>query len=466
MLFLLVTLSVFSVLIYGTLRATLYDDLDDLLSSRAEGIANSINAYWQTEQHSDENKFVAMAGNWLEEKRKDRDLMNVSSRILNVQAETIASARSMPKITPPDKEDLRDLLNGEEDFSTAYGTSIDNKRKKFRIYTRPVVEDGATRYIVQVASPVELVSLALSNLVLVLFILLPLTVLLAGIPSVLLVGLTLRPVEKMIKTLKQITAENLKLKIHLPDTKDEIKELAETFNDMIDRLERSFSLQQRFIREIAEDLKDPMTAIREDIADVLEKDHSPEESRTLLSRLFKETEDLAKTVDNLMLVGAMDEEQRALEIKKINLNTLLGKSIALIKEKALEKNITTTLHCSGDIALDGDQSQLEALFLNILDNAVKYTYRKGSVAVVAYRDGKYAKVDISDTGIGIPHEEINYIFDRFYKISNSRSANRGFGLGLSAAKSIVDAHKGAITVESRYGKGSTFTVSLPLSYPG
>jgi two-component system phosphate regulon sensor histidine kinase PhoR len=104
--------------------------------------------------------------------------------------------------------------------------------------------------------------------------------------------------------------------------------------------------------------------------------------------------------------------------------------------------------------------------LNLLDNAVKYTYRKGAVTVVLRKDGDAAKIYVSDTGIGIPEDEITYIFDRFYQVAKSRSADRGFGLGLASAKSIVDAHKGTIAVESQYGKGSTFIVSLPIIYPG
>jgi len=177
--------------------------------------------------------------------------MKVFAQILSVKAQRLVSTKSMPFIAPVPKSDLEDVLAGEDSFNSLSGVFANGKKAKFRVYTRPVIEDGKVVYIVQVAGPIELISIASSSLMVILFILLPLTIILAGIPGVLLAGLTLKPVASMINTLKHITAENLKLKIHIPDTKDEVRRLADTFNDMIERLDRSFSSQQNFIKDRA-----------------------------------------------------------------------------------------------------------------------------------------------------------------------------------------------------------------------
>jgi signal transduction histidine kinase len=136
------------------------------------------------------------------------------------------------------------------------------------------------------------------------------------------------------------------------------------------------------------------------------------------------------------------------------------------KAVAEEKDIALSSFLQDTIILDGDEVKLKTLFTNLIDNAIKYTHRKGKIIISAHKDGQNAKITISDTGVGMPEDELLYIFDRFYQINQSRNNKQGFGLGLSIAESIVEAHKGKIAVESHVGKGSVFTVTLPIFYPG
>lgn len=465
MVFLFFILSAFSFLLYKSFKTTIYDDLDNLLVSKAEGITNSIDAYWEgKEVVPAEKNFIAMAQNWVEEKRRDPQLMSLFVQILDAKGTTLVSSKSMPHILPLPKEDFDDILEGEDSFDMV-GGEWSGKQMKFRLYSKPVIESTEAKYVVQVSAPASLLSLALNNLRVILFILLPLTIFLAGVPGLLLARLTLRPVDKMINTLQHITAENLKLRIHLPDTKDEVKRLADTFNDMIERLDRSFSSQQRFIQDISNELKAPMNLLKVEIKDALDKACQEQAHAHILKKALKDIDGYSKTVEDLLILSSFEDSQMALVIKKINITKLIEGILKDLKPIADEKEIALSSFLREPIIVDGDEKRLRQLFINIVDNAVKYTYRKGSVSITAYKDGKYARVAISDTGAGIPENEIDYIFDRFYQV-HARSANHGFGLGLSSAKSIVEAHKGNIIVESRYGKGSTFTVTLPLQYPG
>ena len=467
MLLLAVTLLSFSIVLYGIFNKMLINNLDDLLSSRAEGVSDSVHTYWHDKNNtSDMAPFLDIARSWVEEKRKDPELMKVFVQILSVKSEPLISTKSMPFIAPIPKSDFEDVLAGEDSFNSLNGVFADGKRARFRIYTRPVIEDGKVVYIVQVAGPIELISIASGSLMVILFILLPLTIILAGLPGVLLAGLTLKPVDSMVSTLKQITAENLKLKIHIPDTKDEVRRLADTFNDMIERLDRSFSSQQNFIKDISYELKAPLFVLKGELAAVLNKHSSREEYETILRKGLKELDQFSEIIDNLIVLARFDNSQMPIEIKKVNLTRLIEEVLRCAKPAAAQKDIVLSSFLQDVIILDGDEERLKKLFTNLVDNAVKYTRRNGKVTVAAHRGKGFANITVSDTGIGIPEDEISYIFDRFYQINKSRNRKNGFGLGLSVAKSIAESHKGKITVESQPGKGSIFTVALPESYPG
>jgi two-component system OmpR family sensor kinase len=467
MLLLAVTLFSFSIVLYGSFSKVLVNNLDDLLSSRAEGVANSVHTYWHDRGNSsDMAPFLGIARDWVEEKRNDPELMKVFVQILSLTPERLVATKNMPFIAPIPRPDLEDVLAGDDSFNSLNGVFVDGKKAKFRVYTRPVIEDGKVVYIVQAAGPVELISIASGSLMIILFILLPLTIILAGSPGVLLAGLTLKPVNSMINTLKHITAENLKLKIHIPDTKDEVRRLADTFNDMIERLDRSFSSQQSFIKDISYELKAPLFVLRGELAVVLDKPSSKEEYEAVLRKGMDELDRFSEIIDNLIVLARFDNSQMPIEIKKVNLTQIIEEVLRCAKAAAAGKDIILSSFLQDVIILDGDEERLKMLFTNLVDNAVKYTRRNGKVVIAAHKGKGLANITVSDTGIGIPEDELLYIFDRFYQVNKSRSGKRGFGLGLSVARSIAESHKGKITVESQPGKGSTFTVALPESYPG
>ncbi len=474
-----ITLSAFSLLIYGNFGKNIYNDLDDLLSSRAEGVVNAFNTYYQMKkidaaQHGrdftfpaldDMDDFMKVARSWVEEQRKDPELMSIFVQVLKPDGNMVVSSKAIPRIQPLPKEDFRAILYGEESFDTVDGISNDGKKIRLRLYSKPVMDAGRAIYVVQTAGPEGMLSMALQSLRFILFVLLPLMVLLAGVPGIFLVRVALSPIDKMIGTLKHITAENLKLKIHIPDTKDELSRLADTFNEMIERLDRSFSSQQDFTHNILHELEAPVDALRKDIEDTLKSARTNEEYRIAFQAAVKELGAFSKIVEDLRAITRQEDGRLLLEIKKVNLPNIIEEGLISVRALADEKDIDVSFYCEETIVMDGDEKQLKRLFANLLDNAVKYTYRKGKVVATVKREGKDARVTINDTGIGMPEDEIPYIFDRFYQLNRSRKNKTGFGLGLSIARAIVEAHKGKIFAKSQVGQGSSFTVLLPLSYP-
>jgi signal transduction histidine kinase len=235
---------------------------------------------------------------------------------------------------------------------------------------------------------------------------------------------------------------------------------------MIERLDRSFSSQQNFIKDISYELKAPLFVLRGELATVLNKASSKEEYESILRKGLGELDIFSEIIDNLIILARFDNSQMPIEIKRVNLTQVIEDVLKRAKTAGGEKDIDISSFLQEVIILDGDEDRLKRLFTNVIDNALKYTRRNGKVVVAVHRGKDSANVTVSDTGIGIPEDEISYIFDRFYQVNRSKNPKNGFGLGLSVAKSIAESHRGKITVESQPGKGSTFTVTLPISYPG
>lgn len=309
---------------------------------------------------------------------------------------------------------------------------------------------------------IKKINSTLKKLRLIMLFLLPFTVLLTSVVGGFLAKIALGPVDKMIHTIHQITAENLKLRIDIPDTKDEIKRLADTFNQMLARLEYGFTTQRQFIEDFAHELKTPLAVLKGELEVTLKKIRSTEEYESVIQSNLEEVNRISKIVEDLLTIVRFEINVSMLELKRINISALVQNVTEDIKILALQKNININCLSTGPINIMGDENQLKRLFINIIDNAIKYTPHNGNISVEIKRTGDYADIVVIDTGAGIPESEIVHIYDRFYRMKKFNQ-QPGFGLGLSIAKSVVEAHKGKIDVKSVLNKGTVFTISLPLS---
>lgn len=461
------TLTTFSIILHHNVGAGLYNNMDTLLKSKAGGVAKAIDTYWQTANleamESGEVpetlvkrrniNFAKMAQRWVREESTDPALLDIIVKVFDTDGRAIAFSKNTASLSGIPKKDFLSVLQGQSRF---------DKIMNFRFYTTPVIENDKVAYIVQVASPLASIQTALNNLKLALLILFPITVIVTGMMGTFLAKVTLHPVDSMIKTIHQITAENMKLKIAIPDTKDEIQKLAETFNNMLRRLESAFVTQRQLFEDLSHELKTPLTILKGEFEVVLKKIRSQQEYESSLRSSLEEINRLSRLAENLLLLARFDSSGVWLDKKRLDLNQLIKTIINNIRGLVELKEINIVFSPKGEIALNGDESQLKTLFLNIIDNAVKYTPQKGSVEIsTETNNSSSAKVLIRDTGIGIPEGQIGRIFDRFYRVDGSRNS-AGFGLGLSIAKSIAESHGGKIEVGSEPGKGTTFTVLLPL----
>jgi signal transduction histidine kinase len=286
----------------------------------------------------------------------------------------------------------------------------------------------------------------------------------SGVGGYVLSGMMLRPVRDITRVASKISATDLSYRINHQGPDDELKELADTFDSMIDRLQQSFEQQRQFLQDASHELRTPLAAIRTNI-EVAEMDPQldEEEVRALLETVRAQTDRLTRLTDDLLLVSGREREVPPAE--PINLHDLAADVTGQLAPLASVRDVT--LHTAGDDRIEALASgdHLYRSVFNLVDNAIKYG-GAGTAVTVRYgrTDAGEAKITVADTGVGIPIEAQDKIFDRFYRVEKSRSRREGgVGLGLAIVRELVASMGGTVGLVSAPGEGSAFTITLPLA---
>lgn len=275
---------------------------------------------------------------------------------------------------------------------------------------------------------------------------------------------SLKPVDDVIRSARQITAENLDRTIPARPVNDEIGRLITTFNEMIRRLHDSFAQVKQFSGDASHELRTPLTVMRGEIEVALRSGKTPDQYREVLSSALEEIVRMTAILDNLMTLAKADQGIVDTHLSEVRLDELVQELYDDSEILAEPKDIRVSVEHTVPITIVGDRMKLRQLFLNLITNAIRYTPTGGRVTMAVSQDNGSATFAVRDTGIGIPAKELGKIFDRFYRVDKARSRELGgSGLGLSIAKLIAEQHRGSITVESEPDKGSTFTVHLPIN---
>ncbi len=231
-------------------------------------------------------------------------------------------------------------------------------------------------------------------------------------------------------------------------------------------LKRVNKIRRDFVANVSHELKTPATSLKllaESLTDVLEED--PEQARFFAEQLKNETERLANLITDLLDLARLESGEGAQGFQTVDVRAVLMIVLARLRPAARHKNISLSWKRSGSTGLytvNGNETQLTSMFSNLVENAVKYTPSGGRVEVAARPNNNEVVVRVSDTGIGIPKENLVRIFERFYRVDKARSKETGgTGLGLSIVRHVAENHGGRVSVESTLGEGSTFTVRLP-----
>jgi heavy metal sensor kinase len=326
---------------------------------------------------------------------------------------------------------------------------------------------AATRdrnFSILVGYPLGELSDLLENLFSIFRILIPIALAVSVFGGLYLAYKSLRPVDVITTRARRITAENLDQTIPSRDVDDEIGRLTSTINEMIQRLHNSFAQVKQFSADASHELRTPLTIMRGEIELALRTTKAPEEYRRILQSSLEEILRMSSIIENLLVLAKADQGLSKADFTEVDLATLVSELYDDSEVLAEPKHIHVSLKKNAPITLVGDKVRLRQLFLNLIDNAIKYTPEGGSVSLTVERQNGTALFQVEDTGIGIPSQDIDKVFDRFYRVDKARSRDLGgAGLGLSIAKWIAELHRGTITVQSEPNKGSTFTVHLPIN---
>jgi heavy metal sensor kinase len=315
-----------------------------------------------------------------------------------------------------------------------------------------------------VAEPLSVIDESLRRLRRNFFAGVPLILLLASVGGYFLARKSLSPIALMNRQTQRITAENLSARLDVLNPRDELGRLGETINDLLARLEASFNEQQRFVADASHELRTPLAVLRGETELALEHPRGTDEYREALVVIKDEAERLSRIVEHLFILARQPINDPVLVTQTLSLNEIVRDCVRAAQVLAARKNLRLDTNGTTDqITVRGDDELIKRMLFNLLDNAVKYTPEGGEILVELATHNGDARIVVRDTGIGIPESDQPRVFDRFYRVDKARSrANGGAGLGLSIVDWIVKAHGGKISVASAPGRGSVFTVELPI----
>jgi heavy metal sensor kinase len=320
---------------------------------------------------------------------------------------------------------------------------------------------GGQEFTVLLLAPLEEVDRELGELLSVLAIAVPLAILGVGGLAYGLARKALAPVQELDRSTQEITADRLDRRLSVANPTDELGRLAKTINDMIGRLERSFSEIRRFTADASHEIRTPLTAIRTETEVALRKPLTAPEYQQLLGSILEECDRLTRLTDQLLTLARQDAGAGRPALEDVDLALLVKDVTETLRPLAENKGLHLVFDADGPARMSGDNLGLRQVFFNVLDNAIKYTLCGGKIAIqLNHRDGQVV-VTIKDTGIGIAAEHLPHVFDRFYRVDKARSrAEGGTGLGLSIARGTVLAHGGQMELTSASGQGTTCTITL------
>lgn len=334
--------------------------------------------------------------------------------------------------------------------------------KAFRLLTFPVVANGSTVNIVQVAMSLENVNAARSGFLLIFLILAPVALAVSALGGWFLARRALAPVDAIVEAARRIEAEDLSKRVPALPADDELGRLAAVLNDMLARLEHSFGAVRRFSADAAHELRTPLTILKGEIEVALSSSPAPDEIRQTLASCLEEVNRLNSVVEDLLLMARMEGNALSAGPSRVNLAEVLHDAAPALSELAARAGNRCTIAPAPPLWVEGYDSLLFRLVFNLAENAIKYTPSGGRIEVTLKQQDGSAVLQVEDNGPGIAPEAQEHIFDRFYRGDPSREGS-GTGLGLALVRAIIQLHQGQIHLSSELGKGSCFRVTLPLA---
>jgi signal transduction histidine kinase len=271
------------------------------------------------------------------------------------------------------------------------------------------------------------------------------------------------PLRQIVRVVQRMSAGQLNLRIPIT-SRDEYSILSRTFNNMTEKLEQVENTREEFVSNVSHELKTPLTAIKVLSESILSQESVPEEvSREFMQDISYEVDRMVNITNDLLALVKVDQREQSLNIAPTDINALVEDILKRLSPLAEQKKVVLLYEEVRPVQIDADEIKLALAISNIVENGIKYTPRGGTVKVVVDSDHQNAYITIQDTGIGIPEEEQDKIFNRFYRVDKTRDRDTGgTGLGLAISRSTVLLHNGSIRITSKTEEGSVFILRIPI----
>ncbi|MDO8661876.1 MAG: ATP-binding protein [Candidatus Omnitrophota bacterium] len=463
---------------YIKLRHSLIKDSDEKLLAEAKQISNTIQYYLKA-IGSDEQSFnfavrrvILFEG---EHPRQDKIkelefqwIMQASKFDLDKDYVSFTDPQGAPIVHSGNL--TGDLLNRFIKEALAHKgkiilQSLDLKQDNLnlRIISIPFSYNASQNYTIQVGTSIEPSIIILKQQLRYNVIIIPLIILIAILGAWLIFRQIFSPVMEIARAAKNISLENLSARVKIEHADEEMKYLADAFNAMIKRLEEHFRYITQFSAYVSHELKTPLAIIKGEAELALKKEREPKEYKRVILVTLEETERMLRNVSDLLLLAKLEYHTEVIKFEKLDLAELLNEIYERTKLLAIQKDIKIDYKLSEEqIRVNGNKLHLRRVFLNLVDNAIKFTPQKGKISISAKMEDGEVAIIVSDTGIGIAEENLPMLFKEFFKDEIEEEAETIHGLGLHIVQHILKIHHGNITVKSEVNKGSTFIVTLPL----
>src|SRR5437879_69733 len=374
-------------------------------------------------------------------------------RLLDSQGLTYAETPGMDRSLPPE------IFPSPQKSASAV-RSVKDYRRGAKLFSVVALneESGGQAYTLQVAQDRSSDERVERNFAVLFIIVLSGSVLASGFIAVTVTKRGLRPLGEMTRSLGRIGPTHLKERVAPADWPRELQPLAIAFDDMLKRLDDSFTRLSQFSADLAHELRTPVANMMGEAQVALTRERTAAEYRETIESTIGECERLSRIVDNLLFVARVDAAREPIARKRFDARKAVEKIAAFYQTIADDRHVT--ISCIGDGQIYADPDLFERAVGNLLDNALRFTPENGSIQITLSDHDADFEVAVSDTGCGIAPEHLPRVFDRFYRAESSRGSD-GAGLGLALVKSIVDLHGGSATIQSQVGHGTTVTLQFP-----
>ena len=440
-------LAVFGTIVYLQVRQTLEGDIDQFVRDKAFILGHQVNPAYP-------------AGIFYDEKPWRSDRFPQFWQTFDADWKQIYKSKSLSEPIVP-TEQLKRLA--AETFGVAQHDVVGPDGTHYRAATIKMERQGKFICYAQVGVPLSERDVPLRQLLYSMAVCAAVALVLAWLGLEYVIRQWSAPLAALSETARKVNLGNLsRQRLFAPPDAPELAQLANTFNDLLDRVEAAHVSQHRFVADASHELRTPLTILRGEIEVALRRPRSPEEYAEVLQSSREEIERLSRLTENLLTLARADAGETLVHREPVDVGEVARAVCRKLGPLSEQRKVALTCEATEPAIVSGDAIALEQLVFNLAENALRYTPSGESAQVaVSARDGGVL-VAVADRGSGISAEHLPHLFERFYRVDKARSREfGGAGLGLSIVKTLVEAHGGCVEVRSELGKGSTFTVRLP-----